>query len=307
MSGATPVVCEVEEKTLSLNLKNLKKFINKKTKAVIPVHLYGHCCNLSELKKICKQKKIAIIEDAAQSIGAKYKGKYTGTYGDIGGYSLNVHKHINTGEGGMISTNNKKIWMKCWSIKDHGKNYKSVFFKKHKQGFRWLHDEIGSNYRMTEIQSALGRIQLKRLDQQIKKRNKIVSLYYDKLKIFWEEQDLLKKPDFISKTCPLNHKNCKSCIHSFYRLNFYINIKKINQLKLIDQLNAKNISSGVGSCPEIYREKIFQKLKMYPSRRLKVAKLLGKSSLMFPINPYKPLIKINSEILSIKKILNNYL
>ena len=80
------------------------------------------------------------------------------------------------GEGGMISTNNKSIWKKCWSMKDHGKNYHSVFYKKHKEGFRWLHDYQGSNFRMTEMQSALGRYQLKNLDQYIKKRNKIAYL-----------------------------------------------------------------------------------------------------------------------------------
>jgi len=305
--GLKPVFADVNRNG-NLCIESISKVYNKSVKAIIVVHLNGLPCDMDPIVKFAKKNKIFLIEDCSQAHGAVYKNKPVGSFGNVSTWSFCQDKIITTGgEGGMISTNNKKIWMKCWSTKDHGKNYKSVFFKKHKQGFRWLHDEIGSNYRMTEIQSALGRIQLKRLDQQIKKRNKIVSLYYDKLKIFWEEQDLLKKPDFVSKTCPLNHKNCKSCIHSFYRLNFYINIKKINQLKLIDQLNAKNISSGVGSCPEIYREKIFRKLKMYPGRRLKVAKLLGKSSLMFPINPYKPLIKIKSEILSIKKILNNYL
>jgi perosamine synthetase len=167
MSGATPVVCEVEEKTLSLNLKNLKKFINKKTKAVIPVHLYGHCCNLSELKKICKQKKIAIIEDAAQSIGAKYKKSFLGTIGDIGGYSFYGNKIITTGEGGIVLTNNKRLNKKMYQLKNHGRDIKGIF----------KHKTIGYNFMFTELQAAIGNIQLKKLSKILNKKKKLFLRY----------------------------------------------------------------------------------------------------------------------------------
>ena len=132
----------------------------------------------------------------------------------------------------MISTNNKKFWLKCWSLKDHGKNYNSVFYKKHKSGFKWLHDDLGSNYRMTEMQAVIGREQLKSLDQQIKKRNFIAKLYLNELKDFYQKYNILKKPDFKCETCPFNEstKKCKKCIHSFYRLNLFINKKKLIEL-----------------------------------------------------------------------------
>ncbi len=307
--GLKPIFADVD-KNGNLSIEGISKAFNKSVKAIILVHLNGLPCDMDPIIKFTKKNKIFLIEDCSQAHGAFYKNKSVGSFGDVSTWSFCQDKIISTGgEGGMISTNNKKIWMKCWSLKDHGKNYRSVFFKKHKQGFRWLHDELGSNYRMTEIQSALGRHQLKKLNKQIKKRNQIVNLYLDKLKIFWEEIDLLEKPNFTCATCPQTNKmnkKCNLCTHSFYRLNLFINKKKINQLKLIDKLNKENISSGIGSCPEIYMEKVFKKLKTYPKKRLMNAKLLGKISLMFPINPYKAIKDVKSDIYKIKKVFEKY-
>ena len=209
----------------------------------------------------------------------------------------------------MISTNNKKFWLKLWSLKDHGKNYKSVFYKKHKLGFKWLHDYLGSNHRMTEIQAVIGREQLKSLDKQIKKRNLIAKLYLNGLKDYYLKYDILKKPNFklTTYTSKQNLKKPDYIVHAFYRLNLFINKDKINQIKLIQKLNKRKINCGVGSCPEIYREKIFKKLKLYPKKRLQNAKLLGETSIMFPIDPFKSLSQTKSEISTIKKILNNYI
>ena len=125
------------------------------------------------------------------------------------------------------------------------------------------------------------------------------------MKDYYLKYDILKKPDFKYQTHPIKKNN--QSIHAFYRLNLYINKNKIKQTKLIQQLNKNKINCGVGSCPEIYREKIFKKLKFYPKKRLINAKLLGETSITFPINPYRALTKIKSEINSIKRILNKYL
>lgn len=308
--GLNPVFSDVDRNG-NLSIEGISKAFTKSVKAIILVHLNGLPCDMDPIVKFTKKNKIYLIEDCAQAHGAIYKNKPVGSFGDVSTWSFCQDKIISTGgEGGMISTNNKKIWMKCWSLKDHGKNYKNVFFKKHKQGFRWLHDELGSNHRMTEIQSALGRYQLKKLNKQIKKRNKIANLYFKGLKNFWLTTNLIQKPNFNCSSCPIKDKKlnkCNSCRHSFYRLNFFINIKKINQIELIDKLNNKNILCGVGACPEIYREKVFKNFGAYPKKRLSNAKFLGKSSIMFSINPYKSLIKIKSEINSIKTILKNYI
>ena len=307
--GLKPVFADVDDNG-NLNIEGIKKVYSKNVKAVIVVHLNGLSCDLDPIMKFVKKNKIFLIEDCSQAHGALYKRKKVGSFGDISTWSFCQDKIISTGgEGGLISTNNKKLWLKCWSLKDHGKNYNSCFIKKHKTGFKWLHDNLGSNYRMTEVQALLGREQLKSLNNQIKKRNTIANLYLNGLKEYHQKYDILKKPDFKCQTCPLKQskKSCNKCLHAFYRLNLFINKKKVKQIQLIEQFNIKKINSSVGSCPEIYREKIFKKLNFFPKKRLSNAKILGETSIMFPINPNKTLSKIKSEINSIKKILNRYL
>jgi dTDP-4-amino-4,6-dideoxygalactose transaminase len=307
--GLKPVFADVDDNG-NLSIDGIKKTYNKNIKAIIIVHLNGLSCDLDPIVKFVKKNKIFLIEDCSQAHGAIYKSKNVGSFGDISVWSFCQDKIISTGgEGGMISTSNKKFWLKMWSLKDHGKNYKSVFFKKHRTGFRWLHDDLGSNYRMTEIQAAIGREQLKSLNKQLKKRNLIANLYINELKDYFQKFNILKEPNFKCQTCPFkeNSRKCNKCLHVFYRLNLFINKNKIKQNKLIQQLNINKINCGVGSCPEIYREKIFKKLKFYPKQRLPIAKLLGETSLVFPINPYKEIRKIKSEINVIKKKLNEYL
>jgi dTDP-4-amino-4,6-dideoxygalactose transaminase len=307
--GLKPIFADVDLNG-NVNIEGIKKAYKPGVKAIIVVHLNGLSCDLDPIVKFAKEKKLYLIEDCSQAHGAIYKGKKVGTFGDIATWSFCQDKIISTGgEGGMISTNNKKLWEKCWSYKDHGKNYNSVFYKKHKTGFRWLHDNLGSNYRMTEIQAAIGRIQLKSLDNQLKIRNGIANIYLNELNDYYQKYHLLQKPDFKCQTCPFkqNEKKCNKCLHAFYRLNLFINKNKIKQIELIEQLNKNKINCSVGSCPEIYREKIFKKFKFYPKQRLSNAKLLGETSLMFPIDPARSMAKVKTEINSIKKIFNKYL
>jgi dTDP-4-amino-4,6-dideoxygalactose transaminase len=307
--GLKPIFADTDDNG-NLNIDGIKKAYRKGVKAIIVVHLNGLSCDLDPILQLVKKNQLYLIEDCSQAHGAIYKGKKVGSFGHISTWSFCQDKIISTaGEGGMISTNDKRLWLKCWSLKDHGKNYKSVFYKKHITGFKWLHDELGSNYRMTEIQAVIGRAQLKLLDKQTKKRNFIANLYLNGLKDYFNKYNIFRRPDFKCQTCPLklNSQKCGKCVHAFYRLNLFINKNKVKQIELIEQFNKNKIDCGVGSCPEIYREKIFKKLKLYPKKRLLTAKLLGETSIMFPINPNKNLKKINSEIKSIKKILNNYL
>jgi len=305
--GLKPIFADVDYNG-NLSIQGIKNAYNKKVKAVIVVHLNGLACDMDPILKFVKKNKILLIEDCSQAHGAIYKGKKVGSFGDISTWSFCQDKIISTGgEGGMISTNNKRLWLKLWSLKDHGKNYKSVYFKNHKTGFKWLHDEIGSNYRMTEIQAVIGREQLKSLDKQIKKRNLIAKLYINGLEDYYIKYKIFKKPNFKYQTY-LSKKNNHN-VHAFYRLNLFINKNKnkIIQNKLIQQFNKYKINCGVGACPEIYREKIFKKLKLHPKKRLINAKLLGETSIMFPINPNASIKKVKIEINSIKKVLNNYI
>jgi len=302
--GLRPIFADVDDNG-NLSIEGIKKVYNKKIKAIIVVHLNGLSCDLDPILKFVKKNNLLLIEDCSQAHGAIYKGKKVGSFGHISTWSFCQDKIISTGgEGGMISTNKKKLWLKCWSLKDHGKNYMSVYHKKHKVGFRWLHDHFGSNYRMTEMQASIGREQLILLNQQIKKRNLIAKLYLNGLKKYFSKYNIFKKPNF--KFQNFSPKKYNEFTHVFYRLNLFIDNKRIQQLKLIQQINKNKINCGVGSCPEIYREKIFKKLKLYPKKRLPNAKLLGETSISFPINPYRSLSSIKLEISILKKILDKF-
>ena len=306
--GLKPIFADVNEDG-NLSIEGIKKTYNKNVKAIIVVHLNGLPCDLDPILHFVKKNKIYLIEDCSQAHGAIYKNKKVGSFGHISTWSFCQDKIISTGgEGGMISTNDKNLWLKIWSYKDHGKNYKSIFSKKHKVGFRWLHDDYGSNYRLTEMQAAIGREQLKTLDRQIKKRNFVAKLYFNKLSDYFQKFTILKKINFKCQSCPLKQtlKKCNKCKHAYYRLNLYLN-KKSLQKKIISHLNKKKIICGVGSCPEIYREKIFKRTKFFSKIRLQNAMQLGDTSISFPINPYQSLLKIKKEINIIKKTLDYFI
>ena len=307
--GFKPVFADVDNNG-NLSLEGIKKVYTKKVKAIVLVHLNGMPCDLDPIINFAKKNKIKIIEDCSQAHGALYKNRSVGSFGDISTWSFCQDKIVSTGgEGGMISTNNKKLWTRCWSYKDHGKNYYSVKFKKHKLGFKWLHDGIGSNHRMTEIQSVIGRYQLKNLNIQIKKRNQIAKKIINSLKVFWHELSLISVPNSKCKGCILNNlkKDCNKCVHSFYRLNFYINISRKKKLELLNNLQNKKVNCNEGPCPEIYREKIFKKLKIFPSKKLFNAISLGRKSVVYNVNPFIKSKKLNYDIKILKQCLFKFI
>ena len=164
--GAKPVLVNVD-KTLNMDIEDLKKKITKKTKVVLPVHMLGYPCDMKNIKKICKKKNLKILEDNCESIGGKYENKFLGNIGDIGILSLDFGKTITTGEGGMILTNNAKFYNYCKQYHDHGhKNVKNLSRGNDKVSMP------GFNYRMTELQGAIGKVQLKKLNSLLKDNQK---------------------------------------------------------------------------------------------------------------------------------------
>jgi dTDP-4-amino-4,6-dideoxygalactose transaminase len=233
--GLKPLFADVDDNG-NLSLDGVKKVYNENVKAIIIVHLNGLSCDMDPILKFVRQKKLFLIEDCSQAHGSIYKNKKIGSIGHISTWSFCQDKIISTGgEGGMVSTNDKKLWLKLWSMKDHGKNYRNVFHKKHKIGFRWLHNDLGSNYRMTEMQATIGREQLKLLDQQIKKRNLIAKLYLDEFDDFFNKYNIFEHPNYRCKSCPVKKKTskCRQCVNSFYKLNLFLNTKIINQSKFL--------------------------------------------------------------------------
>jgi len=173
-SGAKPVFVDVKENTYCIDEDLIQKKITKKTKAIIVVHLYGHPANISKIKKIANKNKIFLIEDCAEALGSFYKNKHVGNFGDISTFSFFGNKMITTGEGGMVGFKSQKLKTKAEILRDHGMSKK----------IKYWHEDIGFNFRITNIQSAIGCAQMERIHWFVKKKLNLVKLYNKKLSVF---------------------------------------------------------------------------------------------------------------------------
>src|SRR5215469_11953634 len=173
MRGATPVVADIDRDSGNMTAETMKRVITSRTKAVIPVHLAGWPCNMEPILEVARRHGIAVIEDCAQAHGARYRGRPIGSFGEMAAFSFCQDKNMTTGgEGGMLLTDDRKIWELGWSFKDHGKSYEAVYERKHPSGYRFLHESFGSNWRLTEAQSAIGRVLLRKLPDMVGKRRR---------------------------------------------------------------------------------------------------------------------------------------
>lgn len=166
-TGAIPVVVDVDKTTWTISLEDIEKNINSKTKAIMPVHLYGHPCHMDELMEIAKKHKLLIIEDAAEAIGARYKNKHVGIFGDSSTFSFFGNKTITTGEGGMVFFKEKDAYEKALVLRDHGMSKTKKYW----------HDYVGFNYRMTNLQAAIGCAQMERIDEFVNEKRKLAHFY----------------------------------------------------------------------------------------------------------------------------------
>jgi len=184
-AGAKPVFADVDINTQNISAQTIAAVLTKNTKAIVCVHLAGLPCEMDEIMALANEYGIKVIEDCAQAHGAKYKGQSVGAIGDIGCWSFCQDKIMTTGgEGGMVTTNDESLWKKMWAYKDHGKSWDAIYQKEHPPGFRWLHESFGTNWRMTEMQSAVGRIQLTRMPEWSKLRGNYAELIADTCSLF---------------------------------------------------------------------------------------------------------------------------
>lgn len=283
--GAKPIFIDVCDNSQNIDVDLIEKEITPKTKAILCVHLAGWPCDMKRILDISKKYGLKIIEDCAQAHGAKYRNQSVGSFGDIGCWSFCQDKIMTTGgEGGMVTTNSKKLWSKMWSFKDHGKSFNLINKKTSKKGFKWLHTSFGTNYRMTEIQASIGRIQLTKIKEWSLKRNKFQE-------IIWNEARKIKGlrvPSFKCRNCACDHEN-QQCFHASYKTYIFIEDgmlkKNWNAMRIVEEINKNNIPCMQGTCPEIYLEKAFTNAMLAPKERLSKAKKLGETSLSFLVHP----------------------
>jgi dTDP-4-amino-4,6-dideoxygalactose transaminase len=270
-AGAVPVFADVDLSSQNITPEAIRSVITDKTKAIVCVHLAGWPCDMDEIMVIANEHDLYVIEDCAQAHGAKYKGNPVGSIGHIGCWSFCQDKIMTTGgEGGMVTTNDESLWRKMWAYKDHGKSYEAVYERKHPEGFRWLHESFGTNWRMTEMQAAIGRIQLKRMPDWHKKRlSNANSIWISAKQCKGLRVPII--PDYIE--------------HAAYKC--YIFVKGDVELrdKIMMEINEKGVPCYSGSCSEVYLEKAFDNTGFRPKERLINAKELGETSLMFLVHP----------------------
>jgi dTDP-4-amino-4,6-dideoxygalactose transaminase len=274
-AGAKPVFADVDANSQNITAKTIAAVLTKNTKAIICVHLAGMPCEMDEIMALANQYGIRVIEDCAQAHGAKYKGQSVGAIGDIGCWSFCQDKIMTTGgEGGMVTTNEESLWKKMWAYKDHGKSWDAIYNKEHPPGFRWLHESFGTNWRLTEMQSAIGRIQLKRMCEWKKKRNDNAALI---------EKELSKHHCIRLVEVPENIQHAQYKFYAFIKSDFLI--EEWSRDRIVDEINALGVPCFQGSCSEVYLEKAFDNSEFRPEKSLPSAKDLGETSLMFLVHP----------------------
>jgi len=258
--GLKPILVDVNLNTWNMDCNQIIKKITKKTKAIIITHIYGFPVDMDNILKIAKKKNIKIIEDSAEMIGQTYNNKKCGSFGDLSTFSFYANKHITTGEGGMILTNNKKLYEKCKSLRNLSFGFGAN---------RFNHDDIGWNYRMTNLQAALGCGQLMNINEIVKRKREIGRRYISIL------------------------KNCKKIYIQPYKLKYSKNIfwifgvlikkgMKISRNTIVNKLNKRNIQTRNFFYP-MHKQKIFKKMKVFSnSVKYKNAEYLSANGFYLP-------------------------
>jgi dTDP-4-amino-4,6-dideoxygalactose transaminase len=289
--GLCPVFVDVDLDSQNITLEQIKQKITPKTRAVILVHLAGWPCQLEEICQYCQAHDLYVIEDCAQAHGAKYNDKSVGTWGDINAWSFCQDKIMTTGgEGGMITTNNEQLYKKAWSLKDHGKDYDLVHWTQHPPGFRWLHEHIGSNWRMLPIQACIGLEALDELASWITHRRKIASIY----------TQYLTGHKGIRLTIPPENIH-----HCYYKYYFFIQPEcfTITRDQILEKITNAQIFAQIGSCGEIYNEKALAPFA--PEQRCNNAKNLFETAIMLKCDPCISEEQAKDDIIKICNILGH--
>ena len=268
--GATPIFAEIDDRSGNITAQSIEAVITERTKAVIPVHLGGWPCDMPAIMQVAERHDLLVIEDCAQAHGAEIDGAPVGSFGHAAAFSFCQDKIISTGgEGGYTSFKSREDWERAWSFKDHGKNWAKIRTPAATPGFRWLHDSVGTNWRLTEMQAAIGLKQLDKLDAWREARTRNAMIWANAL------------ADVPGLAVPLPEERFR---HAFCKLYMYVDGP--NPAAKRDEIMRRATQAGLrifsGSCSEVYLEEAFSDL---PRPDLEVARSLGQASLMVEVHP----------------------
>ena len=274
-AGAVPVFAEIDRDSQNITAKTIRAVLSPRTRAVICVHLAGWPCDMDPIMELADEHGLKVIEDCAQAHGATYKDHPVGSIGHVGAWSFCQDKIMTTGgEGGMVTTNDKDLWSRMWSFKDHGKSWEAVYERQHAPGFRWLHESFGTNWRMLEAQAVIGRIQLRRMAS-------------------WQTSRLANAECIWAAACESPALRVpvvpRDVLHAAYKAYVFVEPASLKEGWSRDRILMEILERGVpafsGSCSEVYLEKAFDGTNWRPAQPLPVARELGETSLMFLVHP----------------------
>lgn len=292
MLGAKPVIADVDPISQNITADTIRPCITTRTKAIICVHLAGWPCDMDPILEMAREHGLKVIEDCAQCHGATYRGRPVGSLGDVAAFSFCQDKIMTTGgEGGMLTTNDGEIWRKAWEFKDHGKSWDAVYNREHPPGFRWLHDSFGTNWRLTEMQSAIGRVQLCKLPTWTRARQDNAAIL----------TQAFSRIPALRVTIPPQEIG-----HAYYKYYGFVRQELLrerwNRDRIMASINAEGIPCFSGSCGEIYLEKAFEGIR--PPKRLPTAQELGETSLMFLVHPTLSIADMEDTCRAVQKVLS---
>jgi len=291
--GAVPVWCDVDLNSQNIDISEIEKNYSKKTRAILCVHFAGFPCDMDKITSFAKSKNIFVIEDCAQAHGARLNGRSVGSFGHISAWSFCNDKIMSLGgEGGMVTTNSKPLHQFVSSFNNHGKNLQKYFSPKKHKNFPYLHDSLGSNYRLTEMQSALGIHQLSKMKSWQVLRERNAQAYIDSV---------------IDLKIAITPMISSSIQHAWYKL--YITLdpklfkKSISREFVIDNLNQHSVPSSFGGSGELYKEKAFKNVNYLKSGALKNASFLEKNSIILQVHPTISITEIKRRAKILKRVL----
>ncbi|MET0133934.1 MAG: DegT/DnrJ/EryC1/StrS aminotransferase family protein [Kibdelosporangium sp.] len=272
--GARPIVVDVDAHSQCLTAATVEPALTERTVAIVVVHLAGHPADVHPLVDLAHRHGLRVVEDCAQAHGAWYRGQPVGGLGDIAAWSFCQDKILSTaGEGGAITTSDHELWLRCWERKDHGKSWAGVHGPAPEPGFRWLHRTFGTNARMTEVQAAVGRNQLRKLDPWVRLRNANAGVLLAALR---------------------DHPAIRVCEppadirHAYYKFYAHLRPERLadgwDRDRVVAAVGAEGVPCLHGGCTEIYREDAFRGIRGTPLC-LPIAAELGRTSIMLPVHP----------------------